>query len=97
MIFFLCDTIIAVGCKLWISTITKPAPETDAGHEAEFEEIMAEIKQYEIMFDKLHAEVVVLREEGKRKAARGEALQADIERQLEEMRNRRLSHSWTIT
>ena len=75
------------------NTITKSTPETDAELEAEFEQIMAEIKQYEMTFDRLQAEIVVLREEGERKAARGDALQADIERLMAELRNWRYSHS----
>lgn len=65
------------------NTLSQAVTKTDAEYEAEFYETMAEIKQYEATFDKLHAEIVAMQEAAERRSARRRALNADIERLIQ--------------
>ena len=67
------------------NTLTKSAPKSDAEYEAACAEVMAEIKQHEATFDKLHAEVVAMQETAKRKRARSAALTHEINRMVEKL------------
>lgn len=77
--------------------LTRPTAKTDAENEAEFEEVLAGIRQCEITFDTLQAEIVALREEGARKSARSDATLAAIDQQLAEMRSWRPGHAQTVS
>ncbi len=62
--------------------VSETGTKTDTEYMAEFEEVMAEIRQYEARFDKLQTEIEVMQQAAERKAARGDALQQEIDRQI---------------
>ncbi len=62
--------------------VSDTGTKTDAEYIAEFEEIMAEIRQYEAKFDKLQAEIEEIRKDTERRAARNDTAFNAIDRQM---------------
>ena len=69
-----------------MSDITiNPNPTTDAEYIAAINQMLAEIQRNHDRFDELHAEVVAMKERAEQKAARGDELQAEIDRLIKKI------------
>ena len=62
-----------------------PDTKTDAEYMVEFEEIMAEIRQYEQAFDRTQAEIEAMQAIAERKAPRRAARRAEINRMMQKL------------
>ena len=62
-----------------------PNPTTDAEYLVAIEAMLAEIQRNYDRFDELHAEVVAMEEAAERKAARGDELQAELDRLMQKI------------
>lgn len=60
-------------------------PTTEAEYKAACEELLLDMKQSEEKFDRLQAEIVLLREEGARIAAEGDVTRAEIDRMMKKL------------
>ena len=65
--------------------VSDTSTKTDAEYIAEFEEIMAKIRRYEVIFDKLQVEIQEIRRNTDRRAAKNDVTFAAIDRQLEDI------------
>ena len=62
-----------------------PNPTTEAEYKSACEALLLDMKQSEEEFDRLHAEVVLLREKGDRIRAEGDFVRADIDRMIKKL------------
>lgn len=74
-------------------TLTKTASKANARYKAEIEKAMAEIRQHEATFDRLHAEIVAMQEAAERKDAQSAALTQEINRMMKVIWGPKESHA----